>query len=328
MKTVGVTGSSGHLGNVICRILLENGFRVKAMFNRDDRALEGLSVERIQGDILNPEDVEHLVRECDYVIHSAAIISIHGDPEGMVFRTNTQGPVLVLEACIRNGIKRLIHISSTHAVMEEPLSTPFDENRPYKKQEHFAYDFSKSTGEQHMLKAFREGSINGIVVRPSAVTGPYDFKPSELGKALLDFYNRKIPVLPPGGYNFVDVRDVAGAIVSGLENGASGEVYLGSGKYYTLRELAATVTEVTGIKTPKMKLPFWLMYLLLPFVKLYGKLSGAAPVFTKESITALKLGHPDMRNDKAVKDLKMTCRPLSETLLDFYTWQKERGVIK
>lgn len=325
---IGVTGASGHVGNVVCRQLIEKGHQVRALYYSDKTALENLNLELFKGNVLEPSDMEGFVKNCDVIINSAAIISIHGDPTGIVFKTNTEGPRNIINASIKAGVKKIIHLSSTHAVMENPLDQPFDETRPYKTAANFAYDYSKATGEQIMLEAFRNGKIEGCVVRPSSVVGLHDYKPSEIGKALIDFYNRKIPMLPPGGYNFIDVRDISRSIVNTIEQGRNGEIYLLSGKYYSLKEFAGVVTKVSGIKTPKTVMPFWLMRALLPFVKVYGKLTKAAPVFTIEAITALKLGHPNMDSSKAAKELDHYYRPLSETIADFYEWQKNKGVLK
>jgi len=325
---IGVTGASGHLGNVVCRKLVEKGYTVKALFHKDQSALLDLNVELIQGDILNVSDVENFVSSCDVIIHSCAIISIHGDPTGIVHKTNTEGPKNIVEACIKKGVKRLIHISSTHAVMELPFELPFDEQRPYKQKGSFAYDFSKATGEQLVLNYVKEGKIDALVIRPSSVIGPYDFKPSEIGKAVLDFYRQKIPVLPPGGYNFIDVRDISTSIVTAIEKGRTGEIYLLSGEYYSMKNFAGVIHKVSGKKVPKIILPFWFLKALLPFVKWYGKIKKAAPIFTIEAITALKLGHPNMDNQKAVRELNHQCRPLQETIRDFYEWHKQQKTIQ
>jgi dihydroflavonol-4-reductase len=175
-----------------------------------------------------------------------------------------------------------------------------------------------------------EGSKNGldvVVIRPSSVIGPNDYKPSEMGKALIDFYYQKIPVLPQGGYDFVDVRDVADSIISAIEHGKNGQVYLLSGKYYSLKELAKLVQKVTGKKVPQVVIPYWLLKSILPLIKLYSKLSHAEPLFTIESIDALKNGHPNMDHSKAATQLGHHPRPLEETLRDFYEWQRTNHTI-
>jgi dihydroflavonol-4-reductase len=325
---IGVTGAAGHVGNMVCRILIKDGHQVRALVHNGSDALDGLDLEVMQGDVLNKEDVKRFVQGCDVIVHSAAIISIHGDPTGIVFKTNTEGPRNILEASIEAGVKRILHLSSTHAVQELPMDEPFDETRPYKRKDQFAYDYSKATGEQIMLEAFKSGRIDGCVLRPASVVGIHDYKPSKIGTALIDFYNRKIPMLPQGGYNFIDVRDVSQTIVNAIDKGRTGEIYLMSGKYYNMKDLASEVTKACGVKTPKMVMPFWFLKLILPFVILWGKIRKAHPVFTIEAITALKLGHPNMVNKKAADELGHQVRPLSETLKDFYDWQIERGVLK
>lgn len=318
--TIAVTGASGHIGNTVCRLLLAKGYLVKAMYHSNKNSLEGLSIELIQGDVVNKDDVARLITGCDVVINCAAIISIHGDPTGIVFKTNTEGPKNVLEVSKAAGVKKIIHVSSTHAVVEIPSGLPFDEKRPYKTSTSYKYDFSKAQGEQLML-AGADNNLEIVVLRPSSVVGRYDFKPSEMGKALLDFYRQKIPFLPYGGYDFVDVRDVAQSIVAAIDKGKSGEVYLLSGKYYSLKVLAKLVRTTTGKKVPQSVLPYWLLRSTLPLVTLYSKITRAAPLFTIESIDALKNGHPNMDHSKAASQLGHQCRPLEETIRDFYEWQ-------
>ncbi|MEZ4894133.1 MAG: NAD-dependent epimerase/dehydratase family protein [Saprospiraceae bacterium] len=319
-KSIAVTGASGHIGNVVCRLLAEKGYDVKAMFNRDPRGLDDLPVTKIQGDILSREDLSRFVSGCEVVIHCAAVISINGDPDGRVFKTNTEGTKLMKELAELHQVKKIIHISSVHAVQEYPLSGVFDENRPYKTEQDFRYDYSKAKAEQILLQNKSSSKTQIVILRPSAVIGPFDFKPSELGKALLDFYHQKIPVLPPGGYNFVDVRDVASSIFSAIENGKDREIYNLSGRYYSMAQFAKVIQLVSGQKVPKMVLPFWVLQALLPFVKWYSRFIGAAPSFTKESIHALKSGHPNMDNSKAAKNLNHAVRPLEESIRDFYNW--------
>ncbi len=324
---VGITGANGHLGNVLCRRLLESGYTVKALYKNKKDALLDLKLQLVQGDILNYYDVKGFVSDCDVIINSAAIISVNGDPTGLVYKTNTDGPKHVVQACIETGVKRLIHISSSHAVMDTPFHMPYDENRAYKSKDSMVYDFSKAEGEKLVLKYAQEGSIDAVVLRPSAIIGLHDYGPSLIGKALLDFYNQKISILPPGGYNCVDVRDVASSIVTAIEKGKTGEVYLLSGHYCLFKDLAKMSNQIAGKKNRKIILPFWFLKLLLPFVKIFSKVMGRAPLMTKGSIEALEFGHPNMMHTKATNELGHNCRPLEDSLRDFYQWHQERNTI-
>jgi len=319
-SNIAVTGASGHIGNVVCRILFEKGYKVRAMYNSSRASLENIDIEKVKGDILNIDDLNNFFDGCDVVINCAAIISIHGDPTGKIFKTNTEGPKKVLEACKLKGVKKLIHISSVHAVMEFPLDTPLDENRPYKAKGSTPYDYSKAVAEQLLLEGSNDSSPEIIILRPSSVVGPFDFKPSEMGKALIDFYNNKIPAIPEGGYDFVDVRDVAISIITAMEKGKHGEIYLLSGKFYTLNDLVKLVHKVTKKQMPGVVIPYFILRLVLPCIRLYSKLTGGAPVFTRESIDILKYGHPKMDHSKATAQLGHNVRSLEESLKDFYDW--------
>lgn len=325
---IAVTGATGHIGNVLCRLLVEQGFEVRALYRSDSKSIGHLNLTLIQGDVLNYKSLLELVDGCEVVVNCAAIISIHGDPTGIVYRTNTEGPRNIVNAAIEKGVKKILHLSSAHAVYEHPLNEAFNESRPYKKATDYPYDYSKAMGEQIVLEKIDEGKIEGCVLRPSSVLGVFDYRPSEIGKALLDFYRQKIPMLPPGGYNFIDVRDVAQTIINAISKGRNKEIYLLSGQYYSMKEFAKIVYEASGKKTPKIVIPFWFMRVLLPFIKVYGKLKGAAPIFTIEAIHALKYGHPKMDNSKAKSELNHSCRSLKETIADFYAWQRTQNTIQ
>jgi dihydroflavonol-4-reductase len=324
---IAVTGANGHIGNVVCRKLVEQGYQVRAMYHTDKRSLKDVEVELIEGDILQINDVNRLVQDCEAVIHCAGIISIHGDPDGRVFKTNTEGPRHLLQAAKHAGVKRIVHMSSVHAVKEIPHHLPFDESRPHKTQMDPVYDFSKATGEQILLKGCVGSSTEIIVLRPSSVVGPFDFKPSLLGAALIEFYFQKIPFLPQGGYDFVDVRDVAQAAVNAIHLGRNGEVYNLSGTYYTFKKFARVIQKVTGKKVPQRVIPYKLLRAILPLVTWYARWTKTIPALTRESIDAVYFGHPQMDHAKAKKELHFSCRALEETLHDFYIWQKEQGKI-
>ncbi len=321
IQKIAVTGAGGHVGNVLCRMLVAKGFPVKALYHHYNKSLQGINAELIRGDILNKDHLRKLLQDCNIVIHCAAIISIHGDLTGIVFETNTKGAALVLESTVEMGLKKIIHISSTHAVSELPHNIPFNETRSYKAVSDYAYGYSKAEAEHVMLKGELSRQIETVVLRLSSVIGPYDFKPSELGKALLDFYHRKIPVLPQGGYNFIDVRDACRSIINAIEGGRDKQVYLLAGKYYTMKAFANCITITTGIKTPTTIVHYNLLKAALPFVQLYGRLMKAAPLYTIESIDALKNGHPDMDTSKAAMEFNHHCRPLADSIRDFYDWQ-------
>src|SRR5690606_40286203 len=98
------------------------------------------------------------------------------DKDGRVYNTNVIRTQNVIDICLTKNIERLIHVSSTHALQEIPLDTLFDENRPHKTSNDFAYDFTKAKAEQLILKAVEKHDLNAIIVRPSTMDGPIDYK--------------------------------------------------------------------------------------------------------------------------------------------------------
>ncbi|MDX2246497.1 MAG: NAD-dependent epimerase/dehydratase family protein [Bacteroidia bacterium] len=316
---VALTGASGHVGANITRQLLGKGIRPQVLVRNDRKAVEGLNVETIAGDVLNPESLDRLVAGASVVIHSAALISISGDPDGSVFRTNVEGTQNVVNACLKAGVKRLVHISSVHAFQQLPKDQALNEEREKVGESGFAYDRSKVAGENVVRKSVDKG-LEVIILNPTAIIGPYDFKPSFMGKALWEIYQGKIPAMISGGFDWVDVRDVADAAIQAMEKGESGEHYLISGHYLPVRELAATLCRIYDRKPPGMVLPQFVARLGLPFIQLYVSLTHRPPLYTRESLDTLRDGNPMISCQKAQKALGYRPRPVEETLKDTMDW--------
>jgi len=323
-ETVGVTGATGHLGSKLCLDLLNNGFEVKALYYNQSPFINKDGLRWVKGDVLNKEEVNSFISGCDYVIHCAAMISIDGDKNGSVNLVNVEGTRNVADSCIQKNVKRLIHVSSTHAVMEGPQSSPFDETREYKQKQHFPYDYSKACGEQCVLDFVSKGLLDALIVRPSGILGVPDHQPSLLGKAIIDMYKGRVPLLPEGGYNYVDLSDVSASIVAALTKGRIGEVYLLAGKYYSMKEFSGLLEEVSGKKMPSKVVPSWFLLGLVPFVRFYSLLTGKPTSFTKESIVTLKLGHENMRIDKAAMALGHSPKPLKESFEELLDWFEKK----
>jgi len=161
--------------------------------------------------------------------------------------------------------------------------------------------------------------LDGVIVHPSAVLGPNDFAPSRTGQVLIKLAQRRLPALTPGGFDWVDVRDVVDGMLAAETRGRSGESYLLSGHWHSVRELAEMAGEITGVAPPRLTVPFWLARSGAPFVTGYHRIFGGEPLYTSESLRAVRTGH---RIDyaKAAKDLDYAPRPLRVTLRDTYEW--------
>ena len=138
-----VTGAAGHLGANLVRSLLAKKWRVRALVRHDKRALEGLDIEHVQGDVLDKESLIKVFTGVDIVFHLAGRISVVTYDRKEVEAVNITGVQNVVDACIATGVKRLVHTSSFHAHKQEPLNQPMDESRPLLKEGKYPpYDHS------------------------------------------------------------------------------------------------------------------------------------------------------------------------------------------
>ena len=321
-----VTGASGHVGGNLVRALLAKGDQVRVTTHGDQRAIDGLPVEAVACDTRDPAQVRAAVEGCEVVYHAAAVISIDGGRGGLVEATNVTGPKNVAEACLDAGVRRLVHVSSIHALAQEPLDTPIDETRPWAFEAGGvpAYDASKGRGEREVLGVVERG-LDAVIVNPGGIIGPLDFKPSRMGRVVLDVANRKLPALVPGGFIWVDVRDVVTGMLAAGERGRTGQRYLLTGEWAPVRQVAAFVHEATGVKLPGTS-PMWAARLGAPFFQGWGRLTGREPLYTGESLRALRW-NPKVSHDKAARELDFSPRPLRDTLLDTVAWFRDAGLI-
>jgi dihydroflavonol-4-reductase len=324
MLTV-VTGASGHIGCNLVRALLEAGHEVRALVRDDTRGIEGLEVERMAGDVLEPETLDRAFAGAEVVFHCAANISVDGSVGDDQLRVNAEGPANVAEACLKAGVKKLVHFSSMHAISEFPRETPITEENGLVKPEEkpLPYSRTKALGEEAIYAAVRKG-LWAVVLNPSGVIGAHDYKVSHMGETIRDLAKGDLPALIPGGYDFVDMRDVVKAALSAVENGRSGERYLITGHYLTVVELASIVATVSGRKAPKLVCPMWLARCAAPFSVAWGRLSGTRAKFTSSSLQVLRSnGKAD--HSKATRELGHNPYPTIESVATIVAWQREAG---
>ena len=323
---IAVTGANGHVGSNLCKALLKQGYQIRALAHKNTKAINDLPIELIQGDILDKDSIRSLMKDVDYCFHLAAYISIKGDPNGMVWKINAEGTKNIVDVAREQQIKRLIHFSSIHAFQQHPTDEPLDEHRPLVGSNGFAYDISKAEGERAVHQAAANG-LDAVVLCPTAIIGPDDPEPGLIGKALLELYHKQIPALVPGGYNWVDVRDVVHGAVNAMTMGRTGEKYLLSGTWHSLFDLSRIIAKVTGVKTTQTVMPLWVAKFGLPFITLYSHIAGVEPLYTNESLQIISEGNRLINNEKARRELNFTSRDLEDTVRDAFTWFREQGYI-
>lgn len=319
-----VTGATGHLGNVLIRTLLEKGEKVRAFVLPKDNLtpLEGLDVEIAHGNVLEPESITSALKGVNTAYHLAAMISIMPGKNEMVQRVNVEGTRNMLAAAQKARLRRFVYTSSIHAIQRAPQGTTIDESLPYDPHNPYgAYDTSKAQASMLVQEAAKNG-LNAVLVCPTGVIGPYDFRVSLLGAWFLSYWKHKPVQYFEGGYDYVDVRDVASGMIAAAEKGRRGESYLLSGGYMSNDDLAKLGRQLVGGTYQLLKLPLGLIQFLAHLLPHYYRLSKKSPLLTPYSVEVLQ-SNAAISHAKATRELGYQPRSLKDSLRDALLWFKE-----
>lgn len=325
MLTV-VTGASGFLGGALVRALLAEERQVRAVDLRRGPGLAGLDVEWMPADVLDISSLEASFQGAEIVFHLAAVISVTGDPTGQVWAVNVDGPRNVAEAALHAGVHRLVHCSSVHAYDLEAGEHRVTETSPRATAAGLpVYDRSKAAGEAALRQMIDRG-LDAVIVNPTGVIGPYDFAPSRMGSVFLALFRRRLPALIDGGFDWVDVRDVASSMLAAEAQGRRGENYLLPGHHLSLPELAAAAEQVSGVPKPTFSVPMRFARLWSPLADMVSRRSANPLWYTTESLHALRFD-PAVSGAKAQAELGHRPRPFDDTARDIHHWFTDQGLL-
>ena len=323
-----VTGSTGFIGNVLVRKLIKRGRKVRAFLRptSDTIALEGLPVERITGNILDPHSLVEAFRGVDTVYHMAAKITIMPWEDQITRKINLEGTRNVIKACLDGRVKKLIYTSSIHSLREPPMGTTIDENMTYDPEnERGEYDRSKAQASLEVMEAAGKG-LHTVVLCPTGVLGPYDWRLSPITQTFLDYYNGKMKMTLYGAYDFVDVRDVTEGHILASQKAKPGSNYILSGQRITMQEMFGMLEEITGTRAPGINIPFWLAKAYCTFTPAYYRLSGKTPLYTDYSLCTLQ-SNSVISHKKATDELGYESRPTKQSIEDTFKWFKDAKII-
>ncbi len=316
-----VTGATGHIGNVLVRKLLERGKRVRALIlpGEDTAALKGVPTENVAGDVLDFSSLWRALSGVNGVFHLAGVISIMPGEIPIVRRVNVEGTMNVLKAAVQAGVERLVYTSSIHALARLPRGQIVDENTPFDPHNPYGvYDQSKAQATLEVQKA-AEAGLNAVIVCPTGVIGPFDFRGSMMGSVIRSAAERRFTPYVDGAYDFVDVRDVADGLIAAAEKGRAGQAYILSGQRISVRYLLETVREITGKGFPRFKVPLVLAKFAARFAPAYYRLTRSSPRFTPYALEVLQ-SNAHISHEKASRELGYHPRPLYESIRDTVYW--------
>lgn len=327
-----VTGALGHVGNTLVRKLLADGNQVRGFALESERNLpDKPDIDIIYGDVRNREDLERFFDNPGkaqlIVIHTAGIISIASKFNQTVYDVNVNGTKNVVDLCLEHKVKKLVYVSSVHAIPELPNGEVIKEVDHFDpKKVHGLYAQTKAEATQIVLDAVDKG-LNATVIHPSGIMGPYDPGHNHVNQMLLDYVDGRLTAGVQGGYDFVDVRDVVDCIIAAIKRGKSGESYICSNQYVSVPELMEYMHEVTGLKKVRTFLPIKFAKLTAPLAEAWYKILKQPPLYTSYSLYTLT-SNANFSHEKADKELKVKQRPIKQTIEDTYNWMRENGRFK
>lgn len=330
-QTYLITGATGFLGRAVLQLLLAHSCRILALVMDKDPLAYTIpeNVTVFCGDLTDKDTLRSFFAaggDNFCVLHCAGIVSVASKPDEAIYRVNVQGTQNIIDLCCEFGAEKLVYVSSVHAIPEKPAPETITEPDRFAPDEILGdYGKSKSMATALVLEAAQSG-LNASVVLPSGILGPGDLARGNMTRMLLAFCCGRLPLGVKGGYDFVDVRDVAVGVLACAERGKAGECYILSGHYTTIQDMFSLTASQLGRKAPKFCVSATLASCAAPVFEKIAQLRGERPFFTPYSIAVLRSnGH--FSNAKAVGALGFHARPLRETLQSMILWFQGQNLI-
>ncbi len=313
-----ITGAKGHLASTIIRYLRAEDCHIRGLILPTEDGEDDFQLTYYKGDVTKPESLEAVFSdiECNevIVIHAAGMISIEDEVSPQLYQVNVEGTHNVIAQCLRHHIKRLVYVSSVHAIPETDEKATISETVTFSKNSVIgAYASTKAEATQAVMEAAKRG-LDAVIVHPSGIIGPYDKGKNHIVQLIQLYITGKLPAGVTGGYDFVDVRDVAKGCLEAAEKGKTGNCYILSNRYFTIKELLGYARKITG-GSKKICLPIGLAHAVAPLFEWSAKVSHTRPLFTKYALyTISSNGH--FSHDKATAELGYRPRDMRATMTD------------
>lgn len=330
-----VTGASGFIGANLVHELVTRGHHVKAMLrpNADLRGLTGADFERVAGDVSDRAKLTVAMRGCDWCFHVAASYHLWLRDYAPMYAANVEGTRHVIEAAAQAGCSRIVYTSTVGCIgLPKEVSgrvLPTDESAPISEAQ-MSNHYKRSKWQAEVVA--RELAAKGlpvIIVNPSAPIGPRDVKPTPTGQVIVDFLNRKMPAYLDTGLNWVHVRDVVVGHILAAEKGRVGERYiLGHAEgNWTMREAFAVLEELTGVRAPRMRIPYAVAWAAAQVDEAISSFTGKPP---KAPIAGVRMAKYKMffNPAKGIRELGLPQTPPRQALADAVDWFKANGYVK
>ncbi len=321
-----VTGGTGFVGANLVRLLLQQGYEVRALVRANSCLdnLKSLDIEIVRGD-LNQDNLARQMKGCQILFHVAAQYSLWQKDRDALYRNNVLGTRNILNCARQAGVERTVYTSSVAAIGVRKDGLPADETYQSPVEKLIGdYKKSKYYAEREAVKAVEAGQ-DLVIVNPSTPIGALDLKPTPTGEIIVRFLQRQMPFYVDTGLNLIDVEDVAWGHILALEKGRTGDRYILGNENLTFRQLLNKLETITGLPAPQNTIPYWIPYSVAWLEEnLLAKL-GKKPTV---AIDGVRMSRQKMFYDasKAVTELGLPQSDIDCALAKAVKYFQERGM--
>ncbi len=328
-----VTGATGFIGSHLCQALVKHGHHVRALHRPTSSLalLEGVPVERVQGDLFKPDSLALATRDIEVLYHCGGRVGSWTDAEEMA-ASHVEGTQNILSAARQCEVRRFIHTSSVATLGIPERTTDSSETLPIMDErkswnytpEKWPYGYAKHRAEEEVVKSSTADGFETIILNPASVIGAGD-KNLASSAIVMHMARGRRPPIPSGGLNVVHIDDVIAGHLAALEHGVSGERYILGGENITLEQLLVTVAEVVGMPRPRWHIPSWALRRLSKPAELLGRIMGIPLRGHTFRLAGLHFYY-DSR--KAQRDLHLpTPRSHRSAVEDAFAWYRDNGFL-
>lgn len=319
-----ITGATGFVGSHVARRLLTDGYQVEALTRKPGQfgLLTDIS-DKITwhiGDVTDIPSLEAAIRPNQDVIHAAALVSFSPKDRRAMEKVNVEGTANVVNVCLNVGVRKLGFVSSVAALGRPARKNPdagisqptvIDESQKWEENpENSFYAQTKYRAELEVWRGVAEG-LNAVIVNPSVVMGVGDW--SRTSTQLVSYVLDEKRFYPTGLINYVDVLDVADALVQLMESDISAQRFILNAGTTPYRDFFGQMAVALGKRPPSVAVPDWLTQVLWPVEAVRSALTGSAPLITRETARSARSLYR-MNGNKITEAFDFQYHTLAETV--------------
>ena len=310
-----VTGGAGLVGTTLISSLLQEGKKVKAIYNKTALPVfDHPQFSQVQCDILDVVALEELMRDVSHVYHCAGLVSFQKRDKYRLFKINVEGTSNVVNAALNARVTKMVHVSSVAALGRIRENEPITETMNWTPQtSNSTYGESKHMGEMEVWRGIAEG-MNAVIVNPTIVLGAGNW--DDGSTAIFKSVYNEFPWYTNGVTGFVDVRDVVNAMILLMESNVSAERFIISGHNESYRNVFNGIAKAFNKKEPHREVGPFLAKWVTKMEAIKTTFTRKDPLLTKET-AATAMAKVNFDNSKLFKFLpQFTYHPLQETITE------------